>query len=155
MSVIATFVPRFRARRRVAWVAAVALWLCLSSQASAAWRPSLIVLPASGRGVSARIIERARRLFVDSLGRANRFHVTDYDRAPTADRPGVEEAIVTARTAGVRMAVALDLSHDGADTIFDVRCWDALSGETACHLREKTAAGPNLLPDFTEWLAMR
>ena len=32
---------------------------------------------------------------------------------------------MTARLTGATMAVALDLSHEGADTIFDVHCWDA------------------------------
>jgi hypothetical protein len=128
--------------------------LCLPSRAGAA-RPSLVVLPASGRGVSAQIVERARRLFVESLGRRDRFHVTDYDRPPTAERANAEEGVTTARFIGATIAVALDLSHEGADTVFDVHCWDAVSGESRCHVHEKTAAGPDLLPDFTEWLAMR
>jgi hypothetical protein len=114
-----------------------------------------VVLPASGRGVSARIIQRARDLFVESLGRRDRFHVTDYDRPPTAERAGTEEAVMTARLTGTMMAISFDLSLEGADTIFDVQCWDAASGESRCHVREKTAAGPDLIPDFTEWLAMR
>jgi hypothetical protein len=154
MSAIATFMSGSRGRRRVGWLAPIALALCWSSQAGAA-RPSLVVLPASGHGVSARIIERARHLFVESLGRRDRFHVTDYDRPPTVDRPGAEEAVMTARFTGTMMAVALDLSHEGADTVFEVHCWDAVSGESRCHVREKTAAGPDLLPDFTEWMAMR
>jgi hypothetical protein len=105
--------------------------------------------------VSARIIERARRLFVESLGRRDRFHVTDYDRPPTADGPAAGEAVMTARFIGASLAVALDLSHDGEGTVFDVRCWDAVSGQSQCHVREKTAAGPDMLPDFTAWLAMR
>ena len=132
----------------------VVLLLCAPSRAGAA-RPSLVVLPASGRGVSARIVERARHLFVESLGRSDRFHVADYDRPPTADRANAEEAVMTAQLTGVTLAVALDVSHEGADTIFDVHCWDGASGESRCHVREKTAAGPELLPDFTEWLAMR
>jgi len=154
MSRIATFMSGSRARRRVAGLAALVLALCWSSHADAA-RPTLVVLPASGRGVSARIIQRARELFVESLGRRDRFHVTDYDRPPTAERAGSEEAVMTARLTGAMMAVAFDLSHDGADTIFEVHCWDADTGESRCHVREKTAAGPDLIPDFTEWLAMR
>jgi hypothetical protein len=154
MSPIATFMSGSRARRGVAWLAPVVVALCWPSHADAA-RPTLVVLPASGHGVSARIIERARQLFVESLGRRDRFHVTDYDRPPTAERPGTEEAVMTARFTGATLAVALDLSHEGADTVFDVHCWDAVSGQDRCHVREKTAAGPDLLPDFTEWLAMR
>ncbi len=154
MSGIATFMSRSSARRLVAWLVPVAVALCAPSRA-AAGRPSLVVLPASGRGVSAPIIERARRLFVESLGRPTRFHVADYDRPPTADRPPAEAAVQIARLTGGDLAVALDLSHEGAETTFDVHCWDAISGESRCHLREKTAAGPELLPDFTEWLAMR
>ncbi len=154
MKPFATFLSRSRTPRLLAWLAPVALLLCLPARASAG-RPSLVMLPASGRGVSARIIERARHLLVESLGRPNRFRVTDYDRPPTADRPGADEAIMTARLNGATLAVALDLSHDGSDTVFDVHCWDADNGESRCHLREKTAAGPELLPDFTEWLALR
>jgi hypothetical protein len=154
MSRIATFMSGSRARRGVAALAPLVLALCWSSHAGAA-RPTLVVLPASGRGVSARIIQRARELFVESLGRRDRFHVTDYDRPPTAERPGTEEAVMTARLTGTMMAVAFDLSHEGTDTTFEVHCWDAVSGESRCHVREKTAAGPDLIPDFTEWLAMR
>lgn len=154
MNAIATFVSGSRARIRMLGFAAVTLSLWVPSRADAA-RPTLVVLPASGRGVSARIIQRARELFVESLGRRDRFHVTDYDRPPTADRPDAEEAVMTARLTGTMLAVALDLSHEGQDTIFDVHCWDAASGESRCHVREKTAAGPDLIPDFTEWLAMR
>lgn len=154
MNPIATFMSGSRARRVLAWLAAVVLLLCLPSRAGAA-RPSLVVLPASGRGVSAQIVERARRLLVESLGRRERFHVTDYDRPPAADRANTEEAVMIARYTGATIAVALDLSHEGADTVFDVHCWDAISGESRCHVHEKTAAGPDLLPDFTEWLAMR
>jgi hypothetical protein len=138
----------------IAWLASLALILCAPSPADAG-RPSLVVLPASGRGVSMQIIERARRLLVDSLGRPNRFRVADYDRPPSAERPSADQAVLAARMTGVALAVALDLSHEGADTTFEVHCWDAVSGESRCHLREKTAAGPDLLPDFTEWLAMR
>jgi len=152
--VIATFLSGSRARWALAWLVPVVLLLCAPSRAGAA-RPSLVMLPASGRGVSARIIERARHLFVESLGQRDRFHVTDYDRPPTADRANAQEAVMTAQLTGVTIAVALDLSHEGADTIFDVHCWDGASGESRCHVREKTAAGPDLLPDFTEWLAMR
>ena len=151
---IATFLSGSRARWALAWLVPVVLLLCAPSRAGAA-RPSLVMLPASGRGVSARIIERARHLFVESLGQRDRFHVTDYDRPPTADRANAQEAVMTAQLTGVTIAVALDLSHEGADTIFDVHCWDGASGESRCHVREKTAAGPDLLPDFTEWLAMR
>ena len=151
---IATFMSRSSALRVVACLAPIVVVLCAPSHAIAA-RPSLVVLPASGRGVSAPIIERARSLFVESLGRPNRFHVADYDRPPTAERPSADAAVQIARLAGGELAVALDLSHEGADTTFDVHCWDAISGESRCHLREKTAAGPELLPDFTEWLAMR
>ena len=124
MSRIATFMSGSRARRGMAGLAPLVLALCWSSHADAA-RPTLVVLPASGRGVSARIIQRARELFVESLGRRDRFHVTDYDRPPTAERAGSEEAVMTARLTGAMMAVAFDLSHEGADTIFDVHCWDA------------------------------
>jgi hypothetical protein len=154
MSSIATFLSGSRARRALAWCVPVVLLLCLPARAGAA-RPSLVVLPASGRGVSARIVERARRLFVESLGRRDRFHVIDYDRPPTADRANTQEAVTTAQLTGAMIAVALDLSHEGADTVFDVHCWEAVSGEDRCHVHEKTAAGPDLLPDFTEWLAMR
>jgi hypothetical protein len=154
MNAIATLMSGSRARHRIAGLAAVVASLWLPSRASAA-RPSLVVLPASGHGVSAQIIERARRLFVESLGRRDRFHVTDYDRPPSADRPNAQEAATIARFTGTDVAVALDLSHEGADTTFEVHCWDAASGESRCNVRETTAAGPDMIPDFTEWLAMR
>ncbi len=154
MNAFATFMSRSGARRLVACLAPIAVCLCVPSRASAS-RSSLVVLPASGRGVSAQIIERARSLLVESLGRSNRYHVTDYDRPPTAERPTTVAAVEIARINNAELAVALDVSHDGASTTFEVHCWDAVSAATRCHLHETTAAGPELLPDFTEWLARR
>jgi hypothetical protein len=60
-----------------------------------------------------------------------------------------------ARLTNVDLAVAIDISHQGASTTFEVHCWDGATGATRCQLHETTAAGPEMLPDFTEWLAMR
>ena len=131
------------------------LSLARPAGAAVGWWPPLVVLPASGRGVSALIVVRARHLLVESLGRPNRFRVTDFDRAPTADRPGVHEAITLARLTDSRLAVALDVTHDQGQTTLDLRCWDAQSGQLVCHVHEATTAGPELLPDFAEWLTLR
>ncbi len=161
MSAIATWMARSRRQSGVALIVPVVLVLLLllllarPAGAAGGWWPPLVVLPASGRGVSALIVERARRLLVESLGRPNRFRVADFDRPPTADRPGAHEAIALAELTDSRVAVALDVSHDQGQTTLDLRCWDAHSGQLVCHVHESTTAGPELLPDFAEWLTLR
>jgi hypothetical protein len=157
MKAIATFVPRPGPTRRSAAVALVALCVVISAAAPAraeTW-PPLVVLPASGRAVSAAIIRRARALLVDSLGRRGRFRVVDYDRPPTPLGPGTNVATGLAQLTGARVAVWMDLSRDTGRTVFEIWCWDAQLQRPACHLRETTAAGPESLPDFTEWLALK
>lgn len=168
MNTTATWMPRSRAARGVTNVTTRTITIAMTmamtiamtlgarpANAAGEWWPSLVVLPASGRGVSSPIVERARALLVESLGRPHRFRVTDLDRPPTSNQPGAQEAINIALMTRSRVAVALDISHDGGQTIFDVRCWDVYTNQSACHLHEATGGGPELLPDLTEWLALR
>ena len=155
MSAIATSVPRSRPARRSAAVALMALCVAISGRAGARTWPPLVVLPASGRDVSAPIIHRARALLVESLGRPGRFRVVDYDRPPTPLGPGTGVATSLAQLTGARVAVWMDLSRDSGRTVVEIWCWDALLQRAACHLRETTSAGPESLPDFTEWLALK
>lgn len=156
MSPIATFMPRSGPAHLVAIAfSGMVQLVAIPHPVRADTRPSLVVLPASGRGVSEAIIRRARALLVDSLGRPGRFFVFDYDRPPTPVGPGIEAATRLAQRTGARVALSMDLSRDAGRTAFEIWCWDALTNRQACHLRETTAAGPETLADFTEWLTLK
>jgi hypothetical protein len=152
---IATFGSRFAPARAAALAVAGALALAAAPAAASGRGPLLLVLPASGRGVSAPIVESARSFLVQSLTRLDRFAIVDYDRAPTAEPPQPGQAALLAHTMNADIAVALDVSHQGGETVFVIACYDARTAQLACNVRESTAAGPEIIPQFAEWMVMR
>lgn len=144
----ATFMPRLLA-------GVVALGLAAPRPAAAQQLPSLLVLPASGRGVATPILQRARSLLVERLGRPDRFRVVDVDRPPTPVPRPIEEGAGMAILLGADLVVAFDLSSQAGQAVFDISCWDVLTGAPACRLREATLAGPDALPFFAERMALQ
>jgi hypothetical protein len=155
MTPIATSASWF-GRRRAAALAAVLLALALEGRA-AAKRGELVVimLPATGRGVSTLYVEQARWLLVQRLSGRAGFRVLDYNAPPTAYPLTPAQAGDVAARSGAALAVAFDLSHENGRTTFDLMCRQAVTGDPLCHVREATSAGPDALPELAGWLAMQ
>jgi hypothetical protein len=162
---IATFRSRPRAvfaGARAAAAVGVAVWTLASGARSAAasstGAPVVVVLPASGRGVSAAIVAGAHAVLVQSLGRPDRFPVVDDNGPPTAEPPSDAQAAAVALRMGARLAVSLDVAHEGGaggSTTLVLACVDAAGGAPTRHMREMTTAGPEMLPDLIEWMVLR
>jgi hypothetical protein len=156
MTRIATFAS-WLGQRRAAVLAAALIAFALEGRGAAARRDQLVVilLPATGRGVSTLYVEQARWLLVQRLSGRAGFRILDYNAPPTAYPLTPAQAGDVAAKAGADLAVAFDLSHENGRTTFDLMCRQAVSGEPLCHVREATSAGPEALPELAGWLAMR
>jgi hypothetical protein len=162
VNVGATSLARFplharRARRAIAATLGgiFALGLAVPPPAHAGPFPTLLFLPASGRDVASAVLQRARSLLVERLGRPDRFRVIDLDRPPTPLPRPPREAAGLAMQMGADLMVALDVSHVAGQTTFDLSCWVVTTGAPVCHVREVTSAGPEVLPHLAEWVALR
>ncbi|HEY8923499.1 MAG TPA: hypothetical protein VIU64_03900, partial [Polyangia bacterium] len=106
-----------------------------------------VVIPAaSGRGVSAEVVARARALLVFYLGESRRFRVVDIDRPPEPwPRSGLDRAEL-ARHFRAATTVWIDLAHagPGAPTEVVIGCTDR-DGHATCEIRETVAHGPEML----------
>lgn len=157
MSESATLLSHFGRPRGAAHLAVILAVLAPAAPAHAQPQaaPSLVLLPGSGRDVSAAIVVRGRWLLGQSLGRPGRFAVLDHDGPPTVEPVSPAEAAAVARRLGAAMAVSFDISSAGNQTTLALRCIGAADARPLCELRETTAAGPELLPEFAEWLTER
>lgn len=107
-----------------------------------------VVIPAaSGRGISADMVARARALLVFYLGESRRLRVVDVDRPPESwPRSGRERAEL-ARHFKAGTAIWIDLAHGGlgAPTEVVIGCTDP-EGHATCEIRETVPQGPEMLP---------
>jgi hypothetical protein len=107
---------------------------------------AIVVLPASGRGVAAPILQFARQLLMMDLAADLRLYVINFERPPVAIQLPPHVLARVAASVGGRLAVALDVSREAGITTFDLTCYDAATAQTVCHARESTTAGPEVVP---------
>jgi hypothetical protein len=108
---------------------------------------TVVVPSASGRGVSADVVARARALLVFYLGESRRLRVVDLDRPPEPwPRTGPDRAEL-ARHFRAATAIWIDLAHAGAGAPTEVviGCTDR-DGNATCEIRETVPHGPEMLP---------
>ena len=110
---------------------------------------AIVVLPASGRGVAASLLQYARQLLIMDLAAQLRLYVINFDRPPVAIQLGPRLLARAAASVGGRLAVALDVSREAGVTTFDVTCYDVVTAKTVCRARESTTAGPEFVPALT------
>jgi hypothetical protein len=148
----ATSVPRSRRRLRAALVVALAL---TTARAARAAPGPLVLLPASGRGVSAPLVQHARWMLLQGLSARLGTLIVDYDRPPIAERLEPWRLASIAGSVGGNLAVAIDVSRDAGVTTVDVACFDVRTAGVVCRVRGSTAAGPETLAGVTDAVAAR
>lgn len=148
----ATSLPR--SGRALAAGIAAALALLAGRTASAAPGP-IVIMPASGHGVSAPLVQHARWLLLQSLSTSLRAQLVDYDRAPIAERLEPWRLASIAASVGGGVALAVDVSRTAGITTVEVACFDAVTAGIVCRARESTAAGPETLATVTDAVTAR
>jgi hypothetical protein len=125
------------------------LLVCLAPAAARAER--VLVLPASGTGVSTEIIQSTRALFVKRLAEQNvRLTVIDRERPPTDRPPAPSDVMVLGLSAGADATILLDLSRADGSTTLSVTGLGVPGGERLFQYRQATTAGPEILPSLVE-----
>jgi hypothetical protein len=149
----ATSAPGFRLALAAGVIVASAL--AAAPRAGAAAVGPIVVLPASGRGVSAPIVRYVRQWLVMDLWGALGARVIDYDRPPVAIQLDPRTLAWVAAYAGGQVAVALDGSREAGVTTLDVTCYDVAAAAPVGHARVSTVAGPEVLRELTQAVATR
>jgi hypothetical protein len=130
------------------------LLLCLMPAVARAER--VLMLPASGAGVSAEIIQSTRALFVSRLApRDPRLLIVDMERAPTPEPPPLEQVMSMGLHAQAQAAIQLDLRRDSGTTWLTVTGLGVPTGEQLFQFRHGTPAGPEILPALVELAVAR
>jgi hypothetical protein len=108
---------------------------------------TLLVLPATGAGVSSKIIQSARALLVERLvERDRRFLVLDMDRTPVPTPFDPQQAVRMAFDRDAREAILFDLRRSESTTVLKVSGFAVPDGERLFTFEESTAGGPDDLP---------
>jgi hypothetical protein len=118
----------------------------LAAAAGATPAEKLLVLPASGKNVSASIVVRARAHLVELLGAPGRFQVVDQDGPPTTMPPDAAEAVAQAVAAGADIGVTFHVVHDGDETVLVLAGYPVRGGGRMLDHREPVSGGPENLP---------
>src|SRR5204862_2660493 len=112
---------------------------------------TVLVLPASGAGVSSEIIQSARALFVNRLANADsRLTILDRDRPPTPDPPDRSTTMVLGMQARADAAILVDLRRAGGATMLTVTGLGVPAGDRLFLFQQSTAAGPEVIPSLID-----
>jgi hypothetical protein len=112
---------------------------------------TVLVLPATGEGVSARLIQSTRALFVERLSaREPGFVLLDMDRAPVTTPLDPGHAVRMGWDRDARSVFLFDLRRADAITVITVRGFAVPDGEKLFAFEERTAKGPEVLPALVE-----
>jgi hypothetical protein len=125
----------------------LALWLA----AVPARAEMVLVLPASGAGVSSAIISSARALFVTTLAqREPRLRVLDMDRPPTPEMAAAPVAIALGQERRADAIIMVDLRRVPPTTTLSVTVLSVPAGEKLFTGSESTTAGPEVVPAMVQ-----
>jgi hypothetical protein len=139
----------------VSWFQGVLLVAVLLAPAPAR-AETVLVLPASGEGVSSAIIASARALFVTALARQEpRLRVIDMDRPPTSATPPATVAIALGEQQGADAVISFDLRRVSPTTNLSVIALAVPAGEKLFASDERTTAGPEVLPAMVHTAVMK
>jgi len=112
---------------------------------------TVLVLPASGAGVSSEIIRSARALFVSRLSKQDsRLTVIDQDRPPTPEAPERSLTMAMGVQARADAAIVIDLRRAGSTTTLTVTGLGVPAGDRLFLYQQSTAAGPEVLPTLID-----
>jgi hypothetical protein len=149
MSVNATSAPRSRRRRGP--LASALLVLAVAALTSAAARAEVLLMPATGAGISSKLIQTTRALLLQRLvARHPRTMFLDMDRPPVATPVAVPFAVAAAQERDARAVILFDLRREGESTTLSVSGHLVPEGERLFAFAENTAGGPEALPDMVE-----
>jgi hypothetical protein len=118
---------------------------------AAARAEKILVLPASGAGVSAPYIQSARALFVTRLSQQNgRLQIIDMERPPTPEPPLPAQALALAIAVKAEGVVLLDMRRTNETTSFKVTGLAVPQGHRLFFFEQSTLAGPEAMPTMVE-----
>jgi hypothetical protein len=139
--------------RRGRLVTLLAAWLLARAGAArAGGRDStILVLPGTGAGVSAKLIQTARTLFVERLSERERsFVLLDMDRAPVTTPLDPAHAVRMGLDRDARAVFLFDLRRSEATTVISVSGFAVPDGEKLFAFEERTSKGPEVLPAMVD-----
>jgi hypothetical protein len=128
----------------------------LAAAPAVARAETVLVLPASGAGISAAYIESARALFVARLARQSTLRIIDMERPPTPAPPPTAEMLRLGLPARADVVVTLDLRRPGPGTTLLTATGLAVPEAYQVFLvTESTSGGPEALPVMVDRLIAR
>jgi hypothetical protein len=111
----------------------------------------VLVLPGTGTGVSAKLIQTARSLFVERLSERERgFVLLDMDRTPVTTPVDPSHAVRMGWDRDARAVFLFDLRRAEATTVITVSGFAVPDGEKLFAFAESTTRGPEVLPAMVE-----
>jgi hypothetical protein len=127
------------------------MWGVLASGAALAQSGTVVVLPASGTNVSARLVQDARAMLVERLSRAYPgARIVDVDRPPTALPPDVDDVRSIGRSFDADAVLVLSLERQPPAATLKVTRYGGRGQGPPSYLREVTYDGPEALPRMVE-----
>jgi hypothetical protein len=112
---------------------------------------TVLVLPATGAGVSAKLIQTTRALFIERLSaRQPRFVLLDMDRAPVTTPFDPGHAVRMGWDRDAHAVLLFDLRRADAATVITVSGFAVPNGEKLFAFEERTREGPEVLPTLVE-----
>ena len=129
----------------------LAILLLVGLAPAVARAETVLVLPASGAGVSSEIIQSARALFVNKLSKADaRLTIIDRDRPPTPDAPERSMTMMLGMQARADAAILVDLRRAGGATMLTVTGLGVPAGDRLFLFQQSTTAGPEVIPTLVD-----
>lgn len=136
---------RVSCSRRWLLILALALWPAVARA------EAVLVLPASGSGISPDIIQSARALFVTRLAaQAPQLTIIDRDRPPTEQWIDGPTAMLLAVQARAQAVIVFDLRREQAITTLTVTGVGVPQGERLFQHRQRTTLGPEMMPSLID-----
>jgi hypothetical protein len=127
----------------------VLLLACLVPAAALA--ETVVVLPASGAGVSSELIQSTRALFISRMARQDsRLLIIDLERPPAPEPPERTQALMVGMQARADAVILLDLRRAEGTSVLTVTGLRVPAGEQLFQYRQSTTAGPEVLPSLIE-----
>jgi hypothetical protein len=112
---------------------------------------TVLVLPASGAGISSQFIQSARALFVGRLAREDgRLTILDRERPPTTEPFDPAQALALGMYSQAQAVILFDLRREAGTTTLTVTGLGVPAGERLFQYRQGTTAGPEVMPSLIE-----
>jgi hypothetical protein len=112
---------------------------------------TVLVLPASGSGVSSAIISSARALFVTALARQEPgLRVIDRDRPPTPEMAAAPVAVALGEEQRADAVILVDLRRVPPTTSLSVTALGVPGGEKLFTSNDTTTEGPEVVPAMVQ-----